>query len=134
MINSLNWSSRPSAASRFKHSQPANQGKPLKQLNRIFSIPHSHSTFHKGVEDPDSQNRFQKSQKPFLDAVLHLISILKEKHWSHQHPGGWPPVLTVLDSNQVHMSLVTIQLVRLPHAVSYAGPVWGAMPAAEHMA
>eukprot|EP00983_Pelagomonas_calceolata_P083939 1156258-Pelagomonas_calceolata.AAC.4 len=41
-----------------------------------------------------------------------------------------PRVLTVLDSNQVHMSLVNIQLVRLSHAVSYAGHLYGAMPAA----
>eukprot|EP00983_Pelagomonas_calceolata_P032776 1026570-Pelagomonas_calceolata.AAC.1 len=31
-----------------------------------------------------------------------------------------PRVLTVIDLYQVHMSLVSIQLVRLPHAVSYA--------------
>eukprot|EP00983_Pelagomonas_calceolata_P069797 1150504-Pelagomonas_calceolata.AAC.1 len=41
-----------------------------------------------------------------------------------------PRVFTVLHFNQVHMPLVCIQLVRLPHAVSYAGPPWGAMPAA----
>eukprot|EP00983_Pelagomonas_calceolata_P131602 1161794-Pelagomonas_calceolata.AAC.3 len=32
-----------------------------------------------------------------------------------------PCVLTVLDFNLVHISLVSIQLVRLSHAVSYAG-------------
>eukprot|EP00983_Pelagomonas_calceolata_P013920 445705-Pelagomonas_calceolata.AAC.1 len=44
-----------------------------------------------------------------------------------------PRVLTALDFNQVHMSMVSIQLVRLSHAVSYAGPQWGAVPAAKHM-
>eukprot|EP00983_Pelagomonas_calceolata_P036030 1127557-Pelagomonas_calceolata.AAC.1 len=34
-----------------------------------------------------------------------------------------PRVLTVLDFNQVHMSLASIQLVRLSHAVSFAGPL-----------
>eukprot|EP00983_Pelagomonas_calceolata_P032624 1022971-Pelagomonas_calceolata.AAC.1 len=41
-----------------------------------------------------------------------------------------PCVLTVLDFNQVHMLLVSIQLVRLSHAVSYVGPLGGAIPAA----
>eukprot|EP00983_Pelagomonas_calceolata_P042624 1138576-Pelagomonas_calceolata.AAC.1 len=41
-----------------------------------------------------------------------------------------PRALTVLDFNQVHMSLVSIQLVRLSHAVSYAGPLLGAMDTA----
>eukprot|EP00983_Pelagomonas_calceolata_P071616 1151332-Pelagomonas_calceolata.AAC.1 len=31
------------------------------------------------------------------------------------------------------MLLVSIQLVRLSHADSYAGPLWGAMPAAQRM-
>eukprot|EP00983_Pelagomonas_calceolata_P115395 1160192-Pelagomonas_calceolata.AAC.8 len=35
-------------------------------------------------------------------------------------------VLTVLDTNQ-HMSLVSVQLVRLSHAVSYAGSLWGVL-------
>eukprot|EP00983_Pelagomonas_calceolata_P055836 1144321-Pelagomonas_calceolata.AAC.1 len=35
-----------------------------------------------------------------------------------------PRALRVLDFNQLHMSQVSTQLVRLFHAVSYAGPLW----------
>uniref|UniRef100_A0A6S8PPB3 Uncharacterized protein n=1 Tax=Dunaliella tertiolecta TaxID=3047 RepID=A0A6S8PPB3_DUNTE len=41
-----------------------------------------------------------------------------------------PRVFTVLDFNQVHMPLVYIQLVGLPHAVGCCGPQCGVVSAA----
>eukprot|EP00983_Pelagomonas_calceolata_P047982 1140873-Pelagomonas_calceolata.AAC.1 len=42
-----------------------------------------------------------------------------------------PRVFTVLDFNQVHMPLVHVQLVGLPHAVGCCGPQFGVVSAAE---
>eukprot|EP00983_Pelagomonas_calceolata_P016228 513345-Pelagomonas_calceolata.AAC.1 len=44
-----------------------------------------------------------------------------------------PRVLTVLDSNQVNMLLVFIQLVRLSHALSCGGLPCGPMSAVYHL-
>eukprot|EP00983_Pelagomonas_calceolata_P055122 1143992-Pelagomonas_calceolata.AAC.2 len=41
-----------------------------------------------------------------------------------------PRVFTVLDFNQVHMPLVYIQLMGLPHAVGCCGPLYGVVSAA----
>eukprot|EP00983_Pelagomonas_calceolata_P133863 1162007-Pelagomonas_calceolata.AAC.9 len=41
-----------------------------------------------------------------------------------------PRVFTVLDFDQVHMPLVYIQLVGLPHTVGCCGPLCGVVPAA----
>ena len=56
------------------------------------------------------------------------------------HVAGPPPTdawvlfFTILNFNQVHMPLVGIQLVRLSHSASYAGPLHVPVPAAKHIA
>eukprot|EP00983_Pelagomonas_calceolata_P086451 1156760-Pelagomonas_calceolata.AAC.3 len=65
--------------------------------------------------------------------VQRVTTFALEKYFALNEPAEvcmLPRVFTILDFNQVLMSLVCIQLVRLSHAVGYAGSLCGPVPAA----